>query len=296
MSDFFNWLTDKSKNGKPEYRDYVSLWEASRVDGPQPPASQDMWYALRARMAAEPGTVSDGWFQGLLQRPVFAMAAMIMLLAGVWFINQPTTFSVNRGVNLKQVTLDDQSTVTLNAETRLVLARGFNKQNRDVTLEGEAYFHVEKGHAPFVIRVGDATVRVVGTRFNVFARQDVVRIDVTEGVVKCSSNNQTVTLKAGESSEIRQGHAPQEPKSNRLKGSRPAWIKGGFDCREKPPLSQVCEELERRYDVDIRISPSTAREEIGGVFNADTTEEALGYISSIMDITYRFEDGVYIIE
>lgn len=78
-------------------------------------------------------------------------------------------FSIPYGATRK-VTLPDSSVVWLNAGSTLSTAEGFSSNNREVTLQGEAYFDVKQNaEVPFVIHAGKMNIRVLGTTFNVKA-------------------------------------------------------------------------------------------------------------------------------
>ena len=71
------------------------------------------------------------------------------------------------------VTLDDGSLVHLNYNTRLIYPEKFGRGDRNVILEGEAYFMVAKDKSrPFVVHTPDGSIRVLGTEFNVNTRVD----------------------------------------------------------------------------------------------------------------------------
>ena len=58
----------------------------------------------------------------------------------------------------------------LNAGSTLTMAKDFNEQSREVTLEGEAFFDVSHNPGkPFIIHTTSMNVRVLGTVFNVKA-------------------------------------------------------------------------------------------------------------------------------
>lgn len=73
---------------------------------------------------------------------------------------------------------------------------------------GSADFHVApRGDRPeFVVRAGDVTVRVVGTRFSVSRVADSARVAVEEGVIRVERKGQEVELHSAES------WTPEEPK------------------------------------------------------------------------------------
>ena len=71
------------------------------------------------------------------------------------------------------MTLQDGTVVWLNSETKMRYPVQFSGQNREVWLEGEAYFKVAKNEKqPFVVKTENMDVRVLGTEFNLKAYAD----------------------------------------------------------------------------------------------------------------------------
>ena len=72
------------------------------------------------------------------------------------------------------LTLDDGTLVHLNNNTRVIYPEKFGRGDRNVILEGEAYFMVAKDKSrPFIVHTPDGDVKVYGTEFNVNTREDV---------------------------------------------------------------------------------------------------------------------------
>jgi len=93
--------------------------------------------------------------------------------------------------NRAQVTLPDQSRVWMNSNSKLVYAMGKNN-TREVRLTGEAFFKVFKDKTrPFIVSVNNLQVKVLGTSFNVKARQgsDCIETSLVEGSVKLSGED-----------------------------------------------------------------------------------------------------------
>ena len=107
-------------------------------------------------------------------------AALAVLLALSLFVGErflhfsPKSFSaenscVPRGEKMTFL-LGDGTKAVVNSDTRFGYPRRFGIGKRVVSLEGEAFFDVAKSwFRPFIIRLGDAEVRVYGTQFNVKA-------------------------------------------------------------------------------------------------------------------------------
>lgn len=90
---------------------------------------------------------------------------------------------VSRVGEQKNITLIDGSTITMNTGT-LLLADVSGDERRVILERGEAYFDVEPDPArPFKISLGDKTVTVLGTEFNIQRDLDGFELAVTEGEV-----------------------------------------------------------------------------------------------------------------
>jgi transmembrane sensor len=76
----------------------------------------------------------------------------------------------SRAGERKSFQLPDGSKVMLNAGSTLTMAKDFNANSREVTLEGEAFFDVSHNPGkPFIIHTATMNVKVLGTVFNVKA-------------------------------------------------------------------------------------------------------------------------------
>ena len=128
------------------------------------------------------------------RRPVFAAAAVafaVVIGGAVWWqANRYPLYSTDIGER-RSITLADGSTVDLNARSKLRIE--FSSAERRVELlNGQALFQVAKDkHRPFIVHSGDATVRAVGTQFDVYRKDSGTTITVLEGRVAVYSSART---------------------------------------------------------------------------------------------------------
>jgi len=97
-----------------------------------------------------------------------------------------------------RVILPDKTKVWLNSETSIKYAADFNQTSREVTIEGEAFFEVEKNpKIPFLVYASELKLKVYGTSFNVKAYLDerVIETTLVEGKL-------SITSLSGESNEL----------------------------------------------------------------------------------------------
>ena len=113
-----------------------------------------------------------------------ASCAFVLVLAGTawWKVERFPSYSTDIGER-RSITLADGSTVDLNARSRLRIE--FSKKERRVELdEGQALFQVSKDkNRPFIVSGGAATVRAVGTQFDVNRQASGTTVTVLEGRV-----------------------------------------------------------------------------------------------------------------
>lgn len=108
--------------------------------------------------------------------------------ATFYFLNKkPDTGSLayNQIITTKgqksQIILSDGTKVWLNSESMLKYPTAFNEMKREVFLEGEAFFEVQKkdDKIPFVVNTSEINIKVLGTSFNVMAYFDEETIETT---------------------------------------------------------------------------------------------------------------------
>jgi len=88
--------------------------------------------------------------------------------------------------------LPDGSTVLLNEGSVLSYRTSYGTSLREVSLSGEAYFDIKKDpeHA-FIVHTGNVITRVLGTAFNIDARQKKIVVTVTRGLVEVGDEHKT---------------------------------------------------------------------------------------------------------
>lgn len=89
------------------------------------------------------------------------------------------TVDVPRGAT-STITLSDGSQIWINAGSKISYPRAYNHLNREIYLEGEAYFSVRKNDVlPFIVRTKGVVAEVTGTEFNMKAYPEEGRIETT---------------------------------------------------------------------------------------------------------------------
>lgn len=88
------------------------------------------------------------------------------------------------------VTLTDGTKIWLNAGSKISYQRNYNQENRNIFLEGEAFFEVAKNkEIPFLVYSSGIVVKAIGTAFNVkaYPEEGIVETTLVEGSVSIES-------------------------------------------------------------------------------------------------------------
>ena len=178
------------------------------------------------------------------------------------------------------ITLEDGTKVWLDAETELRYPTNFDAQNRVVYLKGEAYFEVAKMEGkPFVVKIDQMSVNVLGTKFNVNNREaGVVQTVLVEGSVKLKSPRGEVLMEPNQKAEY---HGGDEWVVEEVDVSPyVAWKDGNF-VFDNESLERIMNKLSSWYDVNVFY----ANEEVK---NVKLTGDMMRY-KDIQELLYFFE-------
>lgn len=214
-------------------------------------------------------------------------AAVIVLISGVWFWNQlrsQETVLVSNTGETKVFYLPDSSHVTLTGDSRLTYNSRFGKSNRELYLQGEAFFKVKRDAGkPFVVKTALIQVEVLGTSFQVVSRELQAEVFVKKGRVKVTTldKKQDETLETGMSAKyekVKGKFMISTQDNDSLKGQT-RILK--FD---NAPLPEVIEILNKYYGSHIVLPDDYTSLRITVVFKEVSLEKAIEIINKTLDI------------
>lgn len=241
-------------------------------------------------------------------------AALLLLLGGLWLAHASwfSTTSPEATAGYQEVVtepgersriqLTDGSRVMLNVDSKLRSPETFRKKKRVVYLRGEAYFRVEPdSNRPFVVETDQASVEVHGTSFNVrdYPEEEQVQVAVTEGGVSVHAQNaeseeQGRNLVSG---QVGRWMKRDTALVTEMTDVNPyiAWTEGRM-VFESTPLSTVALQLERWYDVDVKIQPASLRSRrLTANLKSESVRNVLDVISASLGLTYRMEENTVLL-
>ena len=230
-----------------------------------------------------------------------AMAAAAVLVIGLFVIigvNKTGNVTVIADAGDKQVTLPDNSTITLKQGAILAYHKSFNEEDRNITLQGEAFFDVARNEQmPFIINAGDVCVQVLGTSFYVKCGKAAYVAVVTGKVQVTAIKNTTnkLILTPGETGQLENGKLMEDATDIY---ALMYWKTGNLNFADVP-LAEVAARLDKIFAESVRLSemmPAEAgRQVVNITFNQQTLEEMLRELCLVTQCSLQQDGNNYII-
>lgn len=188
------------------------------------------------------------------------------------------------------VKLHDGTTVWLNARSTLRYPNHFAREERKVELDGEAFFDVEYNeHKPFVVSTEKLDIKVLGTKFNVFAYKgrEEFNTALLEGSVKVyerMNEEKALFMNPNECVELKDNKLVKRPMGNT---DFLLW-KEGIYAFDDVPFEDIIKKFELYYDIVITVNNSKLMKyKFSGKFRQrDGVESALRTLRKVYYFTY----------
>ena len=299
------WVSAHSDNRKSLEELYCTLFVADRMAVMDEVDTETSLKALKARLHAREVSVP-------VSRPVVrslwryagtvaAFVAGVLLTVGVGLglsMDKMSEYVFETASGQRaQAVLPDGSKVWLNGSTRVVYQNDWLGAKRRVTLDGEAYFEVEKsGASTFSVTAKGITTRVLGTKFNVRAREyeDNVSTTLFQGKVSMlfpKAPEDGYLLKPGQTMRINTADFSTELVENNKPSDVLLWMGGKLEFKQYS-LSRITQILETLYGMSFVYEDESLKSEyFTGQFATDNSlENILNVLKYTGKFTYR-KDG-----
>ncbi|WP_297705971.1 FecR family protein [uncultured Eudoraea sp.] len=212
-------------------------------------------------------------------------AAIVVIFAASYFYISTLDESVStQYAERNEVRLPDNSEIILNADSRITYSEKNWAKERNISLQGEAFFKVAKGQK-FTVATNDGLVTVLGTQFNVENRTGFFEVTCYEGLVSVIFNGKETKLPAGNSfiainGNVLNTESPAE--------TTPSWM-SNESTFNSIPLNYVLDEFERQYNIEVKTENVNLEQLFTGSFSNTNINLALQSISTPSQIKYELE-------
>lgn len=203
---------------------------------------------------------------------------------------------------VEAITLPDSSVIWLNEESKLSYPEAFSSGRRVVSLEGKAYFNINKdAEKPFIVKLNNVEVEVTGTQFFIDHN------NTTEAIVTLISGGVNLNYNKNEeafSTFIRPG---EQFRFNSVENIATveevdtefyvAWKDGTYRFNDQP-LEKITSILSKYFELNIEVAPSLKQKRFTGrVMPNENIEDVLELFRNSYPVKYeKTKDRIYITE
>lgn len=194
------------------------------------------------------------------------------------------------------VTLADGTTVWVNGKSTLTFPSHFSSRMRNVELDGEAYFDVQKDpEKQFVVSTAhQSAIKVLGTKFNVKAYKEANEVTTTlvEGKVNFEFNNasqqpQYIIMAPGQKLIYYSQNGKTELYTT--SGERELSWKDGKIIFRQTSLRDALDILADRYNAEFVVPENVPHDDsFSGTFTNRNLEQVLNFISASSKVRWRY--------
>lgn len=191
-------------------------------------------------------------------------------------------------------TLEDGTTIILNANSSLRFPTRFDRDKREVFLSGEAFFQVTRDLSrPFLVHAGHLTTQVLGTSFNIRLTKGSATVSVASGKVRVTDGNVFELVYPKEKIVYVDGEKSMVKVQTNLEDEL-AWKDNTIIFRDAP-LSQAAIKLHEFYGHSVQFENEMQKKcLITGKFSNKPVQVVLNAISFSTGIQYRITGNTII--
>jgi len=258
QKELLNWI--RTEKNLKEFQQVKEEWKAEMRNEAMPTELASNWKSVQNRMM-EQLQQEVGRKQRTLN--FFRYAAVFLVLIAVPALiytlstSKPeapltyTTIAADYG-QISKVVLPDSSVVWINSGSAIKYNNRYSATNRDIELEGEAFFKVTHNpDVPLIVSNADLRVKVLGTEFSVsaYSEEESIQVVLEKGKVELTSATDArfrQELKPGEMASF--SKEKKELAINSVNTNLYTSWKDGLINIYNLPLSELVIKLEKRFN------------------------------------------------
>ncbi len=287
----FDWLEDSNEN-KNIFNEYQKAWDISDILFTPEIEAIDVnaeWDIFKNEVGFDdkiliPKQRNKKKFS--VYRVAAVVSAILILGVAALYFFSPQNEVLYAQNEVVETNLPDGTEITINKNSSITYSKNFNKKERKVDLEGDAYFKVEKDKTkPFIIDAESFYVEVLGTEFyvnSIFKERQVVVKEGTVAVYQFEDKHDQIILTAGEEIVF-------DTKHNKIRKAEIydenyiSWKTKIFNFNNKK-LEDIFSELEDVYNIKVEfINPELKNCRQSVSFENQSIDEILNVIRATFD-------------
>lgn len=295
-----DWI--KQPDNRSHFQSLEAVWNASRgvkkVDFIKTKAWDQLKDSMNREVKMQPPAVTRWWTARTMS---IAAALLVLLMAFAYFFTAKDNVVVYKTLATAGETqiffLPDSSKVTLFRNTTLNYPVQFAESGRQVTLDrGQAFFEVtHDSQNPFLVHTPKATVKVLGTSFNVQTENGALEVSVRDGKVLVYNSTDSAYLGTGQRTLLQQDS--KSFVSDAVVDVNNWGYATGKLVFKETPLPIVIDEIEKAYPCIIRIKKDDIKKcLVTATFEGDSIDKIVDLISDGLNLTVKRDGKVFILD
>lgn len=288
-------LLNKYINGtaSEEERGLISQWAQADKENMKELATLRRLHSISIWNQQEKKTESKNTRHRILYQ-IASIAAIFAILLGIniYQLKQTTPDIVMQTINVPpgqrvELILADGSNVWLNAGSSFSFPTSFSKKAREVYLDGEAYFNVEKDEKRnFIVKTSAYDIQVLGTTFNVtaYSQAHTFEVSLLKGSVEVYSANSDEQIRLEPNTRVYLANN-KLIKDKIVQYDKFLW-KDGLISFMNEPFAEMIAKLELYFDTKIIIkTPALLDGKYTGKFR---TKDGIEHILRVIQLKEEF--------
>jgi transmembrane sensor len=289
-NNILKWLNRESSDEElarlKENKDFTTLEKiahySSQIEAPKVDVEKALAdLKLKTKNTAKKGKVVSFNFKKLYKYA----AAIVVLLTTSYFLlfNNDANFKT-QFAQTKTFNLPDNSEVVLNANSEITYSKKDWKNSRNLTLDGEAFFKVQKGKR-FTVNTEIGAITVLGTQFNVKERDNYFEVKTYEGLVSVAYKDTLVKLPRGTIFKVVNGKINT---TNTFDVNEKSWLQKESNFKSTQ-LRFVLAEIENQFGYNIETKDIDLDVLYSGGFTHTDINIALQSVTIPLQLSYKIE-------
>ncbi|MDR0749907.1 MAG: FecR domain-containing protein [Tannerellaceae bacterium] len=248
--------------------------------------------------ASAGGKKRYAWLRPDTTRAIAACLLPAVILFAAWLYLKPRQAAsleviANKGEKAS-LTLTEGTMVAINSDSKITYPDDYNRKNRFLRLEGEAYFDVKHDpEKPFIVECEDIQIRVLGTSFGIKAYDDEKHIAIVLNTGKIQLTTPVEKIEMAPDERILYDKTTRTATREKVNADDyTAWRQNRLRF-ENESLETIMKTISRMHNIDIVFeSLHLANMRFTGTIDNTSIKSVLEAIMLTSSINYRSDDGI----
>ena len=291
--------TLESKENAEALREMKEIWDKTEnMSNYKDFQTDKAWMKVNAQIVTEELKVPVKK-TSIVRRMLPLAASLVLLIACVFaFKFMTSTDSTPEQFSsldtIKELTLEDRSSLTLDKNSKLTILSDFEKE-RLMRVDGRSYFEVATDKKrPFIVKTHHGDIRVTGTKFTVDTKPNKTEIFLHEGSIQYTFNGRLIDLEASEAINIEKGELV---KYRHVDQNIESWRSGKLVFADQR-IENVFKSLSRHFNIQIDVTAVNVNIDcpLTSSFEDLTLVEILDELKVLFKLDYESHKGKMVIK